>query len=488
MAEGRTTGSDDGGLGTSARLLRLLSILQARPTWSAPELAERLEVTTRTVRRDITRLRELGYPVDAEAGPHGGYRLGRGANLPPLLFADDEAVAVAVGLRLAADGSVAGLDDATVSALTKLDQVLPAPLAARVRSVHETVVDLQGRSPDRVAGSLFFTLAQACRQGERVRLTYTPRDGEEHERRVDPYRLVRSGPRWYLACRVVDRDAWRTLRVDRIGEVHVTRQPVELVDPPDPADLVSRGMGVDPYAVQARLRLPLDAEAAQQVIPRTVGLHEPDGPGATIVTAGGPTVRQVARWIASLGCPIEVLGPPRAPRRRRRQRRGPPRRQPPLTASQTPNSSQLDDAPVDNCDKFGGGSTGGAARVRQPSGGRPRRRRAAARRGGVSPREPMVRRTTRQRASSRVVGSGRRSSVRATGGRQATAPDHSAFQTGLAAAGRMGGSSRNATPAAAYSATARLGLWCSRAALRPTQSRGGSTTPVPRPTRATSST
>jgi len=307
----QTEHGDDGGLGTSARLLRLLSILQARPTWTAPQLAERLEVTTRTVRRDITRLRELGYPVDGEAGPHGGYRLARGATLPPLLFADDEAVAVAVGLRLAADGSVAGLDDATVSALTKLDQVLPTALAARVRSVHETVVDLQGRSPDRVAGSLFFALAQACRQGERVRLTYTPRDGEERERRVDPYRLVRSGPRWYLACRDVDRDAWRTLRLDRIGEVHVTRQPVELGDdPPDPEQLVARGMGVDPYAVQARLRLPLGADAALQVIPRTVGLHEPDGPSATIVTAGGPTVVQMARWIAGLGVPIEVLAPP----------------------------------------------------------------------------------------------------------------------------------------------------------------------------------
>ena len=112
---------------TSARLLRLLGLLQARPTWTAPELAERLEVTTRTVRRDVTRLRDLGYPVDAEPGPHGGYRLGRGGSLPPLLLDDDEAVAVALGLRLAADGSVAGIDDATLSALAKLEQVLPPP-------------------------------------------------------------------------------------------------------------------------------------------------------------------------------------------------------------------------------------------------------------------------------------------------------------------------------------------------------------------------
>lgn len=301
---------DDRGLRSAARLLRLLSVLQARPVWTAAQLAERLGVTTRTVRRDVTRLRDLGYPVDAEPGPHGGYRLGRGGSMPPLLLADDEAVAVAIGLRLAADGSVTGLDDATVTALAKLDQVLPTPLAARVRAVHETVADLQGRSPDRVDATLFSTLAQACRQGERIRVVYTSRAGTETERRVDPYRLVRSGPRWYLAARDVDRDAWRTLRLDRIGDVHVTRQPVAITDPPDPVELVARGMGVDPYAVQARLRVPLGAEAAQQVIPRTVGFHQPDGPAATIVTAGGPDVVRMARWIASLGPAIEVLDPP----------------------------------------------------------------------------------------------------------------------------------------------------------------------------------
>lgn len=304
------SGGDDGGFATAARLLRLLSILQTRPAWTARELAERLEVTTRTVRRDVTRLRTLGYPVDAEAGPHGGYRLGRGGSMPPLLLADDEAVAVAVGLRLAADGSVGGLDDATVAALTKLDQVLPEHLAARVRDVHETVADLQGRAPDRVDGEVFLALARACRQGQRLRLGYTDREGRVTERRVDPYRLVRSGPRWYLAARDVDRDAWRTLRLDRIGDVHVTTVRVELGDPPDPLELVARGMGVGPYAVQARLRLPLGADAALAVVPRTAGVHEPDGPDATIVTAGGPTVEAMARWVAGLGPAVEVLSPP----------------------------------------------------------------------------------------------------------------------------------------------------------------------------------
>ena len=154
---------------TPARLLRLLSLLQARPSWTAGELAERLGVTDRTIRRDVSRLRDLGYPVDAEPGPGGGYQLGRGGALPPLLLDDDEAVAVAVGLRSAADGSVRGLDDATVSALAKLDQVLPARLAARVLAVHGATAELVGRDPDRVDAELLVALAQACRAGERVR-------------------------------------------------------------------------------------------------------------------------------------------------------------------------------------------------------------------------------------------------------------------------------------------------------------------------------
>jgi predicted DNA-binding transcriptional regulator YafY len=296
-------------LETAARLLRLLSLLQARPTWTAGELAERLQVTARTVRRDVARLRELGYPVDAEPGRHGGYRLAPGATLPPLLLDDDEAVAVAVGLRLAADGSVTGLEDATTSALAKLDQVLPGPLAARVRGVHEAVVDLQGRAPDRVAGPVFLALAQACRQGTRLRLAYTDREGRPSERRFDPHRLVRFGPRWYLVGRDVDRDAWRTLRVDRVTGVEATVQRVQLEDPPDAEELVSRAMGIGPYPLEAQVRLPLGPEDAERVMPRSAGVHEPDGEG-TIVTFGGPDATQMARYLAGLGVAVEVLGPP----------------------------------------------------------------------------------------------------------------------------------------------------------------------------------
>lgn len=295
---------------TSARLLRLLGLLQARPTWTAPQLADRLEVTERTVRRDVTRLRDLGYPVDAEAGPHGGYRLGRGGSLPPLLLDDDEAVAVALGLRAAADGSVTGGGDAALSALAKLEQVLPAPLVERVRTVHETTSELRARPADPVGFDVVMALAGACRQGERLRIGYRDREGRESDRLVDPYRLVRSGPRWYLVARDVERDAWRTLRADRVGEVLSTRRPVEITDPPDPVELVQRGMGVAPYSVQATVRLAVGADEAQRAIPATVGVHTPDGPDATVVEVGAGSVAEMAAWLSGRGVAFEVLDPP----------------------------------------------------------------------------------------------------------------------------------------------------------------------------------
>ncbi|HEX6238352.1 MAG TPA: YafY family protein [Acidimicrobiales bacterium] len=297
-------------LETSARLLRLLSLLQARPSWTGPELAERLAITERTVRRDVARLRDLGYPVDAEPGPYGGYRLGRGGALPPLLLDDDEAVAIAVGLRVAADGSVSGLDDATVSALAKLEQVLPARLAARVHTVHEATAELRGRDPDRVDADRLVALARACRAGERLRLGYADRAGRGSERLVDPYRLVRAGPRWYLVVRDVDRSAWRTFRVDRVTSASSTGVRAELADPPDPVDLVARGMAVGPYPLVARVRLPLGEAEALAVVPRTVGVHQPEGPGATVVEIGGGHIGGMVRYLAGLGTPLEVLDPP----------------------------------------------------------------------------------------------------------------------------------------------------------------------------------
>src|SRR5580658_4712776 len=200
---------------TSARLLRLLSLLQARPDWTGAELAHRLHITARTLRRDVQKLRSLGYPVGATPGVAGGYRLGAGAALPPLLLEDDEAVAVVLGLRTAASHSVTGVAEASVRALAKLEQVLPARLRAQATAISQATVPLTGPGPA-VDAETLTTIARACRGREQLRFGYATRDGEPSERRAEPHRLVQAGYRWYLVARDIDRDDWRTFRVDRI--------------------------------------------------------------------------------------------------------------------------------------------------------------------------------------------------------------------------------------------------------------------------------
>src|SRR5690242_20750711 len=202
-------------LETSARLLRLLSLLQQRRDWTGPVLAERLGVTTRTVRNDIERLRTLGYPVHATPGVAGGYRLGAGAALPPLLLDDEEAVAVAVGLRTAAGGSVSGIEETSLRALAKLEQVLPARLRHRVDAVHSVTVAVP-RSGPTVDARVLAELARVCRSLERLRFDYVGHDGASSVRTVEPHRLVHTTGRWYLVAWDVDRSDWRTFRVDRI--------------------------------------------------------------------------------------------------------------------------------------------------------------------------------------------------------------------------------------------------------------------------------
>jgi predicted DNA-binding transcriptional regulator YafY len=206
-------------LDPTARTLRLLSLLQTHRFWPGAELADRLEVSARTLRRDIDRLRALGYPVDATPGVAGGYRLAAGAHLPPLLLDDDEAVAIAVGLRAAAGAAVDGIEDTTVRALAKLEQVLPDRLRRRVNAVHSNVAVLRwdGDGPT-VDAEALAVLAQACRDREEVRFDYRRRDGEETRRLVQPHQLVSAGRRWYLVAWDKRRGDWRTFRVDRLRE------------------------------------------------------------------------------------------------------------------------------------------------------------------------------------------------------------------------------------------------------------------------------
>ena len=237
--------STEGGNGTTARTLRLLDLLQSRPVWSGTELAERLGVTTRSVRRDIDRLRDLGYPVRATHGAGGGYQLGAGRRLPPLLLDDDEAVAVAVCLRLAAGGTIEGLGEAAVRTLAKLDQVLPARLRSQVEAIHEATVTLDASAPSVDARTLLL-LARACRETERVTFTYAGPRGEG-ERRIEPYRLVATGRRWYLLAWDLDREDWRTFRLDRMTEPSTSGWRFRPREAPDAADFVRRAITVGAY-------------------------------------------------------------------------------------------------------------------------------------------------------------------------------------------------------------------------------------------------
>jgi predicted DNA-binding transcriptional regulator YafY len=298
-------------MNTSARLLRLLALLSARPSVTCGELAGQLSVTDRTIRRDISRLRELGYVIESEPGPWGGYRLGRGTSLPPLILDDDEALAVAVGLRAAAFSGVSGSDQAALSAMLKLRQVLPARMVDRLGELDDVFTLTPAPDERQIAPDLLFALATACRRGERLQLSYRDRSGTVTGRQVDPYRLVYTGRRWYFVAYDLTRQQWRTFRGDRVLDARPTGERVDLVDPPDPAELVSQGIAGRPYPASVTIRLPLPADAARRLIPPTVGVHRPDdsGAGGAIVEIGGPDADGLARYLLSLGTPLRILHP-----------------------------------------------------------------------------------------------------------------------------------------------------------------------------------
>jgi predicted DNA-binding transcriptional regulator YafY len=287
----------------------VLSLLQSRPTWTAEELAERLEITTRTVRRDITRLRDLGYPVLAAPGRFGGYQLGRGGSLPPLLLSDDEAVAVAVGLRAAAHGGVSGIEEAAVAALAKLEQVLPVALRERLQALHAATVALTGGTGPSVDPNALIIVAQGCRRLERLTFDYVDSNGQETQRAVEPYRLVHHQRRWYLVARDRDRDDWRTFRVDRIRQPVLTGHRFLRDEEPDAAAMVAEGLAVGAYSIQATVLLDATHEEAAAEIPRTVGSLEPHQEG-TLLRIGGSDLRWIANYLVSLRCPYRVLDPP----------------------------------------------------------------------------------------------------------------------------------------------------------------------------------
>ncbi|MET8081757.1 YafY family protein [Streptomyces sp. NPDC005303] len=299
-------------LETSARLLRLLSLLQAHREWSGADLADRLGVTARTVRRDVDRLRELGYPVNASPGTGGGYQLGAGAELPPLLLDDDEAVAVAVGLRTAAGQGIEGIGETSVRALAKLEQVLPSRLRRRVGALNAfTVPMLRGPQPDAVDPGVLTELANLCRDAERLRFEYSDHGGAASRRTVEPHRLVCSERRWYLVAWDLDRDDWRTFRVDRITPKppHGPRFAPRTPPAEDLAAYVSRGVSTRAYASQAVVRLLVSKERAAERISPSAGVLEAEGPDSCILRTGASSLEVMVIHVMMTGFDFEVLEP-----------------------------------------------------------------------------------------------------------------------------------------------------------------------------------
>ena len=251
---------------TTTRALALLNLLQTHRHWPGTELARRLGVTERTVRRDVERLRELGYRIESSPGAAGGYRLEAGSAVPPLLLNDDEAVAMAIGLRIAATQRLIGGADTALTALAKLEQVLPAPLRRRVMALADTVHPVRVGGGEAASTAVLGELALACRDSERVRFSYTSAAGETTHRRVEPHYLAPADRHWYLLCWDIERDDWRTFRVDRLADVEHTRvlfAPRPLT--PEEVDefiTVARSWVRQPVETDVVMDLPLDTMRA----------------------------------------------------------------------------------------------------------------------------------------------------------------------------------------------------------------------------------
>jgi predicted DNA-binding transcriptional regulator YafY len=299
-------------LETSARLLRLLSLLQTHRDWSGADLADRLGVTPRTVRRDVDKLRNLGYPVHGSTGTTGGYRLGAGAALPPLLLDDEEAVAVAAGLRTAAGGAITGIEETSVRALAKLEQVLPARLRRRVQALTAYTVSVPVRPGPTVDAGVLTAIAGAARDHVRLRFDYTAHDGRTGLRATEPHRLVSWGRRWYLVAWDVDRQDWRTFRCDRISEPATNGMRFAVREPPaeDIGEYVSKGA----RQAQARLTGHLIVHAPAADIAGKLGSSfatiEPIDETSCRIEIGASSYESLANWLSFLDADFQVIGPP----------------------------------------------------------------------------------------------------------------------------------------------------------------------------------
>jgi predicted DNA-binding transcriptional regulator YafY len=296
-------------LETSARLLRLLSLFQGRRYWSGADLAQRLEVTSRTLRRDVDKLRSLGYPIHSSTGTEGGYQLGAGTEMPPLLLDDEEAVAVAMGLRWAATGSIEGVEEASMRALLKIEQILPPRLGRRVAALQSVVLTSSGPSAAVDARTLS-TIAGACREHETLRFRYRDKTGVASARSVEPHRVVNTWRRWYLVAWDVERKDWRTFRVDRM-ERCAAAPGVRFIqrDPParDLAAYVTQS-GVNARC-RAKLKLFAPAAVIAERLPPSMGLVEPIDEQSCFYETGSSSYESLAMHVALIGADFEIIEP-----------------------------------------------------------------------------------------------------------------------------------------------------------------------------------
>jgi predicted DNA-binding transcriptional regulator YafY len=299
-------------MGSSARLLRLLSLLQTPRDWTGAELAQRLEVSPRTIRNDVERLRTLGYPVHATRGSVGGYRLEAGTSMPPLLLEDDEAVAVAIGLRTATAGGVTGIEETSLRALAKLEQVLPPRLRHQVSTLQRVTVHVRRRSGATVDAATLTELARLAREHFTLRFDYSDRQQTASQRRAEPHRIVNSGQRWYLVAWDLDRADWRTFRVDRIRDgmspgPRFTPRP--LTDAEVQA-LVSRGVPIEARRHQARVLVKTPAAGLVERFGPWVGTITPVDDGSCILETGADDLEMLAGYLGLLGADFSVSEPP----------------------------------------------------------------------------------------------------------------------------------------------------------------------------------
>ncbi len=298
-------------LSSSSRLLRVLSLLQTRSHWAGNELSERLEIHPRTLRRDIDRLRQLGYPIHASSGVAGGYAFRAGQALPPLLLDDDEALAVAIALRLATAGSVGGVEESSLRALVKLEQVMPARLRKRIDALRAAILPMERIGPT-VQASALSTLATACRDQLRVDFAYLDGKGQPSQRTVEPQGLVHTGSRWYLVAWDPARDDWRTFRIDRIAGTPANGAHFKPRAGPDGGDLrayVSRSIAAPHQAEQARIVLHAPHQAMAQRIPPSAGTLEPIGDERCLLRCSASEHGMLVYWLMALDVEFEVLEP-----------------------------------------------------------------------------------------------------------------------------------------------------------------------------------